>query len=267
MKVGFIQFNPRFGEADRNLETLERLVEAVDADLLVLPELFNTGYLFVNADEVGALSEEIPGGKTTEFLIRLARRKGIHLLGGLAERDGDRFYNSAVLVSPGGYTGKYRKVHLFFEETLWFTPGDGEFPVFDIGSCRLGVMICFDWYFPEAARVLALKGAQVIGHPANLVLPYCQEAMKTRCLENRVFAVTCNRTGTENRDGKSLTYTGKSQVVNFRSEVLLRAGEAEETVGIVAFDPAQALDKAINLHNDLFRDRRPSFYGEIVKTG
>ena len=266
MKVGFVQFNPRFGEVDRNLETVERLVDAVDADLLVLPELFNTGYLFVSAEEVGGLSEEIPAGKTTEFLVRLARRKGTHLLGGLAERDGDRFYNSAVLVSPRGYAGTYRKVHLFFEETLWFTPGDGAFPVLDIGHCRLGVMICFDWFFPEAARVLALKGAQVIGHPANLVLPYCQEAMKTRCLENRIFAVTCNRIGTENRGGKSLAYTGKSQAVDFRSDVLLRAGEDEEMVGIVDIDPVLATDKAINLYNDLFRDRRPRFYGEIVKS-
>ncbi len=263
MKVGFIQFDPLFGEVDRNLETAGRLIEGVEADLLVLPELFNTGYLFTDAGEVAALSEEIPGGKTADFLMGLAKRKGIHLLGGLAERDGARCYNSAVLVSPRGVVGTYRKVHLFFEEKLWFAPGEGEFPVFDIGVCRLGVMICFDWFFPESARVLALKGAQVIGHPANLVLPYCQEAMKTRCLENRVFAVTCNRTGAEHRGGKSLSYTGKSQVLGVRSEVLLRAGEDEETAGVVTIDPALADEKVLNAHNDIFRDRRPRFYRDI----
>lgn len=266
MKVGFVQFDPRFGEVDRNLDTAGRLIEEVEADLLVLPELFNTGYLFTSAMEVAALSEEIPGGKTTGFLAELAKRKGVHLLGGLCERDGSRFYNSAVLVSPQGVMGTYRKVHLFFEEKLWFAPGEDGFPVFDIGVCKLGVMICFDWFFPESARVLALKGAQVIGHPANLVLPYCQEAMKTRCLENRVFAVTCNRTGAERRGGKSLSYTGKSQVVDVRSEVLLRAGGEGETTGVVTIDPALADWKVLNAHNDLFKDRRPRFYKDIAGT-
>jgi len=129
------------------------------------------------------------------------------------------------------------------------------------------MMVCFDWFFPESARMLALKGAQVICHPSNLVLPYCQTAMVTRCLENRVFAVTCNRTGTENRGGKVLHYTGASQVVDTAGNLLSRAGENEEVAVVVDIDPAKAQDKQLNLHNNLFGDRRPSFYTDICKKG
>ena len=85
------------------------------------------------------------------------------------------------------------------EETLWFTPGDSGFQVWDIGLAKIGVMICFDWYYPESARTLALMGAEIICHPSNLVLPNSPDSMPVRCLENRVFAITSNRIGTEAR--------------------------------------------------------------------
>ena len=265
MKAGFIQFEPLFGEVDKNLKRVEALIEKADADLLVLPELFNTGYLFISKQEVIDLSEEVPEGKTTQMLCRMARERNLCLVGGLAERSGNKFFNSAVLVSPEGYVGTYRKVHLFFEETLWFDPGDKEFEVYDIGKCRLGIMICFDWIFPESMRVLSLKGADVICHSANLVLPFCQDAMITRCLENRVFAVTANRTGTEKRKEKSLHYTGKSQIVASNADLLYRAGGDTEEIGIVDIDVEAARNKKLNNYNDLFKDRRPEFYGDLVK--
>ena len=265
MKTGYVQFNPAFGEVNRNLDRAEALIEGAQADLLVLPELFNTGYLITSKEEIAALAEEVPGGPTTRRLAAVAKRRNLHLVAGMAERSGDRIYNAAVLISPAGHVATYRKVHLFFEEKLWFDPGDGEFPVYDIGACRVGIMVCFDWFFPEAMRTLALKGAQVVCHPANLVLPYCQAAMVTRCLENRVFAVTCNRTGTEHRGGKSLRYTGKSQITDTVGDILSRAGEDEECVGVFEIDPAKALDKQLNAHNNLFGDRRPSFYRDICR--
>ncbi|MBE9545902.1 MAG: acyltransferase [Proteobacteria bacterium] len=263
MKAGFIQFEPIFGEIDRNLERVESLIEKADADLLVLPELFNTGYLFTSKQEAIDLSEEVPGGKTTQMLCRMAREKNLYLVGGLAEKSGEKFFNSAVLVSPEGYVGTYRKVHLFFEETLWFDPGDKGFEVYDIGKCRLGIMICFDWIFPEAMRVLSLKGADIICHSSNLVLPFCQDAMITRCLENHVFAITANRTGTEKRGGESLHYTGKSQITGLGADLLYRAGGDTEEVGVVDIDVEMARDKKLNDYNNLFRDRRPEFYGDI----
>ena len=264
MKVAYVQFMPVLGGIALNLQKMEELVEGADAELIVLPELCNTGYLFASRQEAEALGEEVPGGKTTEFLCRLARKKNTHLVAGLIERSGGRLFNAALLVGPAGPIATYRKIHLFYEETLWFDPGDREFAVYDIGLCRVGLMICFDWLFPEAARTLALKGTDIICHPANLVLPYCQEAMITRCLENRVFAVTANRTGGETRGGKELRFTGKSQIVGPDGTILSRADADADAVGVVDIDVKIARVKAINPFNDVFGSRRPEHYGELL---
>jgi len=125
----------------------------------------------------------------------------------------------------------------------------------------VGVMICFDWIMPEVARTLALKGADIIAHPSNLVLPYCPAAMITRSVENRVFTVTCNRVGVEERvRGARLEFIGTSQVVSPRGEVLARAGRRGESVSVVEIDPVEARDKRVTPANDLFRDRRPRLY-------
>jgi predicted amidohydrolase len=263
MKVGFVQFEPVFGDIGRNIEKVEQLLEGTNAELVVLPELFNTGYVFTSREEAVELSEAVPGGRTTEALCRIAREKSIHIVAGLAEKAGDRIYNSAVLVSPEGYRGTYRKIHLFGEETIWFEPGDRGFQVYDIGTCRLGIMICFDWFFPESARILALKGADILCHSANLVLPFCQEGMVTRCLENHVFAVTANRIGMEKRGERCCSFTGGSQITGPNATVLYRAGSSTEEVAVVDIDMAAARDKKLNCYNDLFKDRRTAFYGDL----
>ena len=102
MKIGVIQFEPLFGEIDGNLQRTRDLIMKSDADLLVLPELFNTGYLFSSKEEVLSCSEEIPGGKTTQLLCSMAKERGVIIAGGVAEKSGDRIFNSAVLVSPDG---------------------------------------------------------------------------------------------------------------------------------------------------------------------
>ena len=196
IKAGFVQFNPEFGAVEENLARAWALLAAMDAQLVVLPEFFNTGYLIASREEAWSLGEEVPKGRTTVALSEMAREKNLHIVAGLIEKSGDKLYNAAVLISPGGYVDKYRKIHLFNEEKLWFAPGDRGFAVHDLGIGRIGIMICFDWFFPESMRVLALQGAEVVCHPANLVLPFCQDAMITRCLENRVYAITANRTGT-----------------------------------------------------------------------
>jgi predicted amidohydrolase len=264
MKIGFVQFEPLFGDVDGNLERAGELIRKSDADLLVLPELFNTGYVFRSKEETVSLAEQVPGGKTTRALCDMAEESGAFIAGGLVERDGGRIFNGAVLVSPDGYVGRYRKTHLFFEEKLWFDPGNEGFSVHDIGICRVGIMICFDWFFPESMRIIALKGADLICHPANLVMPFCQESMKTRCLENHVFAVTANRIGTEARGDRSLRFTGMSQITGPDGTILCRAGEDSEEVQTVEIDPAEARDKNVNDYNNLVTDRRPDFYGDLV---
>jgi len=260
MKVAFIQFDPVFGEIDVNIKKAIGLLERTVAEIIVLPELFNTGYLIVSEDEAFDLSEPIPGGKTTEALRVAAREKGAHIVAGLIERENDNLFNSAVVISPTGYLGKYRKIHLFSEEKLWFRPGDLGFNVFDIGICKIGVMVCFDWFFPESMRTLALKGADLICHSANLVLPFCQDAMLTRCLENRVFAVTANRIGEENRKGKTLHYTGRSQITGPDARIMYQAGAETEEIGIAEIDVNLSRDKNLNLYNHILLDRRKDFY-------
>ncbi|MCX5836162.1 MAG: acyltransferase [Deltaproteobacteria bacterium] len=260
MKAAFIQFNPVFGEIEDNIKKALTLIERTGAEIIVLPELFNTGYLITSKEEAFDLSEPLPGGKTTEALSAMAREKNAHIVAGLIERQGENLFNSAVVIAPSGYLGKYRKIHLFNEEKLWFQPGDLGFHVFDIGICRIGVMVCFDWFFPESMRTLALKGADVICHSANLVLPFCQDAMITRCLENRVFAVTANRTGQENRNGKSCHYTGRSQITDPNARILYRAGAETDEIGIAEIDVNLSRDKNLNRYNHVFLDRREDFY-------
>ncbi len=261
MKVGYYQFDCAFGEVKRNLDRVSQALSTVTADVLVLPELFASGYQFVSRQEVLDLAEPVPDGPTTQRLLELAKARKMVLVGGLPERAGERAFNSAVVVGPQGLIGCYRKTHLFFEETLFFAPGDSGFQVWDIGSARIGVMVCFDWFYPEAARTLALKGADILCHPSNLVLPFCPDGMVTRCLENRVFSVTANRIGTEARGGKKpLTFIGSSEVVTPRGQVLERAPREQEALALVEIDPSEARQKSLNPYNDLLADRRPALY-------
>jgi len=261
MRVGYYQNNPEFGKVADNLDRITAALETAEADLLVLPELCASGYQFVSIAEALHLSEPVPDGPTTTQLLKLAKRKHMVIVAGLPERSGSVCYNSAVVVGPQGFIGCYRKTHLFFEETLFFTPGDTGFHVWDIGAAKIGVMVCFDWYYPESARTLALKGADIICHPSNLVLPNCPDSMPVRCLENRVFAITCNRTGSEARQGKErLIYIGSSEIVSPRGAILHRAPRDQEALCVVEIDPAQARDKSVTPYNDLLRDRRESLY-------
>jgi predicted amidohydrolase len=258
-------------------------MEAKPADLYVLPELFATGYQFSSRAEVARLAEPVPSGRTCRRLIAFARRHRCAIVAGLPERAGRRLYNSAVVIGPKGYLGCYRKLHLFGEETRWFSPGKQAGAVWTIGSLgsgcsgrsgasggstgsvTIGVMVCFDWFFPETARVLALKGAELICHPANLVLPYCPEAMRTRSIENHLFTATANRVGTEARGGREpLTYIGRSQITDPRGRLRFRAAARGEAIGVVRIDPQQARDKRLNRYNDLWEARKPRAYRLLI---
>ena len=261
MRVGFIQNNPVFGEVEYNLSKVESLLTQYTADLMILPELFSTGYHFLNQKEVLKLSEPIPEGPTTQTLTRICDKNQISIIAGIAERDENRSYNSAVVIGPNGYLGKYRKIHLFGTEKNCFDQGNLPLKIFNIGAARVGVMICFDWRFPETARTLALGGADLIAHPSNLVLPHCPQAIITRCLENRIFIVTANRVGTEERiPGNALNFIGQSQVVDPDGNILCRASEIKEETKIIEIDIGKSRNKSINCGDDLFADRRPDLY-------
>lgn len=260
MKVGFFQFSPLFGRKEENVERVINSLRGAKADLLVLPELFSTGYLFLNEEELRRSAETIPDGPTISRLSELAKKENTNLVFGIAERADDKLFNSSVLLTPKRDCLVYRKLHLFDREKHLFSPGDTELEVFDIGDAKIGMMICFDWIFPEVARILALKGADIICHPSNLVLPYCQDAMVTRCVENRVFGITSNRTGREKRGGQKLVFTGNSQIVDPKGEILTKADAEEEKVCVTEIDPFRAKDKKVTPNNHIFQDRRTDYY-------
>ncbi len=262
MRAGFLQTRPRFGAVEDNVAAIEKALSRVRDALVVMPELCTTGYLFASREELESLAEPAKG-PTAARLAALAARNRLTLCYGFAERDGRRVYNTALTLGPNGERIRYRKAHLFDREKLYFDVPREEFATFSLGA-RLGMLICFDWVVPEACRALALDGVRIVLHPSNLVLPYCQQAMTTRCIENRIFAITCNRVGVETRAGSSLRFTGKSQVVDPHGRVLSRAGSTSEELQLVNLDPGAAADKRMTPRNDLLADRRPELYRALV---
>jgi predicted amidohydrolase len=264
VKLALYQFAPRRGRPEENAASLEAALRAADADVLIAPELATTGYLYLDRAELAAVAEPVPTGPTT---LRLARacdetRRAIHF--GIAERDGDRIYNSSAFLTPGGGCAVYRKAHLFDTETLVFDRAGASTTIVEAAGARFGLMICFDWRFPETARLLALRGAEILSHPSNLVHPHCQDAMITRALENRVFAATANRFGVETVGGVTVRFSGRSQVVSPRGERLLAMGPEEEGIAVVAIDPSVARDKHVTPRNDVFADRRVDLWDGLL---
>lgn len=255
---------PILGNLSATLELLDHELKACkNVDLIVLPELCNSGYRFRNQNE--AFSSAEPATEAARFislLMNWCRSNDAHIVTGFNELEKDRIYNSAVLIGPNGVEGKYRKLHLFMDEKDFFTPGDLGLPVFKIGNVKIGMLVCFDWIFPEAWRSLALDGADIICHPANLVIPgLAQKAVPIHALINHVFVITCNRIGTE----RDLTFTGMSLVAGPKGDVLASAPQDSPHRMILDIDPNLARDKSITPRNHIFTDRRPEFYSRLVQ--
>jgi predicted amidohydrolase len=262
--VGFGQFCPVRCDVAQNVKAVRRLLRGVRAEVMVLPELANSGYQYANPSELAPFAEDASGrGPFLSGLRELARESRGVIVAGFAEAAPEGLYNSAALVDGDGVCQVYRKTHLFQDEQDLFLPGDTGFQVLDYHGVRIGTMICFDWLFPESARTLALRGAQIIAHPANLVMPWCQQAMVTRSLENAVFSITANRYGTETLNGQTLIFTGGSQALDVKGRCLVRALNTGDYVAICDIDPLAADDKAINSRNHLFANRRPEMYAEV----
>lgn len=260
-RVSVLQYEPQFLQPEANYQAIKELLMPVKSDLVVLPELALSGYVFCTQEEVAAVAEEIPAGKIFTQFRELSSELDFSIVYGFAEKAGDKYYNSCALVNPDGSYHIYRKIHLFYREKLFFSPGEKPFAVHaGKNGVKLGMMICFDWQFPESARSLGLLGAQIICHPSNLVLPWCQEAMKTRSLENRCYSITSNRTGTEINGDQKQYFTGMSQILGTKGEILIRMNSAEAAVYTVEIEPELALDKAVTKLNSVYGDRRPEMY-------
>lgn len=255
MKLGFLQFAPVYHDPAANVELMVRHLERTFDALIVMPELALSGYLFRSTEELRAQAFRADDAIWAP-LYDLLKGQRLHVAVGFAEHAPEGVYNSMVLAGPDGPVAVYRKIHLFDREHLHFLPGQEPPPVVDVCGVKVGLMVCWDWYFPETARSLARRGAQIIAHGANLVLPWCLDAMRTRSLENRVFTVTANRTGVEEVEVPDepnpirLSFYGRSQVVDTKGNRILAVG-ANKVDGAftVDVDPAQADDKAVTPRN------------------
>lgn len=274
LRVAAVQTRPVFGDVEGNLRRALALADRISprAALHVFPELAFSGYAFVSVAEARALAETPNARRTAEApglagLGAWAKARRAWAVAGFPERGpGGRVYNSAALIGPDGRVRDvYRKLHLFDTEKLWFAPGDRAPRVTRVGPARVGMLVCYDWRFPEIARVLALAGADVIAHPSNLVVPeLAQQAMRVRALENRVWTVTANRVGEDARPTTTIGFTGRSQVVDPNGRVVAAAGARATRALVAELDPARARDKRFTARNDLVRDRRPEFYGPLA---
>ncbi|WP_320017840.1 nitrilase-related carbon-nitrogen hydrolase [Labilibaculum manganireducens] len=256
MKIALIQFAPVFGDLQSTIKSLRVLFfRAKEADLVVLPELSNTGYNFDSKEEAFELSETVKDSVFLDFIQESCLQHNFTVATGFSEKDGDQLYNSAVLMNATGLVGTYRKLHLFMNEKNIFEKGNLGLPVFIVDDVKIGILVCFDWMFPEVWRKLALQGVDLILHPSNLVLPYAQSVIPSYALVNRIFIATANRIGTE----KELSFTGQSVIVNPKGEVIAKADKLEQIL-FVDIDPELARDKMITKNNNVFKDRRTDIY-------
>jgi predicted amidohydrolase len=270
MKLSIVQFTPVFGDKHENLRRILVHGERTDADLIVFPELCTTGYFFQSKEESAFYAETL-GGETVEFFRAMAHAHDAMIVAGFVERGADGgVYNSALIISPDA-VHVYRKTHLFYKERFAFDEGNTGFFVVPHHrmDARIGTMICYDWRFPESARTLGLKGADVIVCPSNLVTNVWHLAMPARALENKVYLAVPNRAGEEQRvlansNGNDATetvkFTGKSAVYDFNGTVLAEAGTHDDEILTVETTPAATRDKSFNAFNDIFTDRRPAMY-------
>jgi N-carbamoylputrescine amidase len=274
LTVASIQMEPIFGDKQNNLSKSIALLEAAagkGAKLAVLPELCNTGYMFRNRQELWNLAESLPDGESVQAWCDAAKRLEMFIVAGITERDGTQFYNSAAIVGPDGFVGRYRKVHLWGDEALYFSPGNLGFPVFDLPFARIGCHICYDCWFPESFRLAALQGAEIMCVPTNWVpIPGqdpAREAMANIIVMgaahcNSMYVIAADRVGTE----RGQAFIGQSLIASHTGWPSAGPASADnEEVLIATIDVHQARRKRNwNDFNQVLRDRRRDVYDEML---
>jgi predicted amidohydrolase len=270
--IAAIQFNVDFADRESNLRRMLFFLEQTaseGAKLTVFPECALTGYCFDSLDEARPHVEPIPG-PSTEKMAQACKRLGCHVVYGLLEADGKKVFNAAVLVGPKGVVGSYRKVHLpFLGVDRFTTPGDRPFAVHNAGGIRVGMNICYDGSFPEAARVMTLDGADLIVLPTNWppgseCMASC--AVNTRAMENHIYYLAVNRIGTE----RGFRFIGMSKICAPGGSVLAEAMHESEAILYAQVDVDKPRNKHLvrvpKLHEiDRIKDRRPEMYGRLVE--
>jgi predicted amidohydrolase len=260
-----IQMNSA-GERDANLEKASRYIDdAVRTerlDLVVLPEFFNIPYVFQYRDYSHIDLAERDDGPTIQRMAAKAIEHQIHIVATIFEEESaGLYYDTAVIIDPnGGVVGKYRKTHpsaVRSLEKIYFRFGS-YFPVFLIRGFRVGINICYDTFFPEAARCSAVNGAELIVAPfAAFTEHVWREVMVTRAYENGVFFAPCNKVGEEGE----WNFGGRSMIVDPTGAVLAEAGPQDDRIIVARLDRQKVF--AARRGKPTFRDRRPDLYGPI----
>jgi N-carbamoylputrescine amidase len=289
LRFAAIQSGPATDDREANLARAAALIRSLEPrpDVVVLPELFSLPFWCVGlADPAWFERAEPPDGPTVAAMADVAREVGTHVVAPFFER-GERegeYFNSAVLLSPEGAiipgrlpNGRtvttYRKNAIssyawdghLNDEKWYFRPGDG-FPVFETAFGRVGILICYDRWYPEAWRVLALQGALAVfvtnaseGYVSDMFVP----SMRTCAAQNVLFTVAVNRAGTERVANVETRYYGRSCIAGPRGELLAEAAEGEPDVAIAAEVDLDAV-AAARRRLWVYRDRRPELYGLVA---
>jgi len=280
IRIACVQMQPVIGKVEANVAHSVTLIDRaaeLGAKLVVLPELCNSGYVFKSREEAFAVAEPIPSGRTVKAWGEIAAKHKLHLVSGICERDGDKLFNSAVLIGPGGYIGTFRKVHLWNEENLYFEPGDLGFPVWRTMGGILGMCICNDRRWPETYRVMGLQGVELIVLGYNTPSVNSQKAeegpekrlfhhrlmVQAGAYQNSTWVVAVAKGGAE--DGFPMI--AGSIIVNPDGEIVAEASTEGDELLVHACD----LDDTVFAKKTIFdfaRHRRIEHYGLITsRTG
>ncbi len=274
VKIACCQMEPIVGNKSDNLKKSIQMIEEAasnGANLIVLPELCNSGYVFETREEAFELSEEIPSGESCKSWSKICKKLGVHIVAGINERAGDLLYNSSVVIGPNDYVGTFRKVHLWNEENLFFEPGDLGFPVFKTPIGRISCHICYDSWFPESYRLAALQGADIVCVSTNWVpIPgqdKDREAMANILVMaaahvNSVFIAAADRIGTE----RGQPFIGQSLITSYTGWPI--GGPASTDKEEIIYAEANLSDarrkRNWTEYNQPLRDRRKDVYGEML---
>jgi predicted amidohydrolase len=271
-RIACVQMDVAMGNVEENCRRIiARLREAAarDARLVIFPECALTGYCFDSLAEAAPYGEPLDG-PSAQAIADACREANAHAVVGFIERSGDHFYNAAMVVGPAGVVGSYRKVHLpFLGVDRFLTPGDRPFEIITLPFGRIGVNICYDASFPEAARALKLLGAELIILPTNWPGGAWRTAefiINARANENHLHFAAVNRVGTE----RGWQFIGRSKVVDCMGDTVVEASRDREEIVYAALDlELSNQNKIVNVAGsyeiDRLADRRPEYYGIIAQ--
>jgi len=271
LRVAACQIDPKLGEVEANLERIGRGVAdaaAAGAVLAVLPEAAVTGYAFGSLEEARAVARRA-GAVAADVLAGLAQLHQMTVICGTLEAQGDEVFNAALVATPDGERYTYRKMHLpYLGVDRYTTPGPDAPSVVEVGGLRIGVLICYDLRFPEAARICALDGADLIALPTNWPVGVDFHPgifAPARATENHCYLLACDRVGTE----RGTTFMGRSLLIDYDGHQLAVASDTEEELLLGDIDPEAARHTHVRRRPgehewDTMADRRPGLYRRLL---